>query len=155
MSAVFIGLIAGVILGYFLWHRQQPAPSGYKFIGGGFLRIYAQDRPADTFAFEKPKVTDSEGGVLDVQPELSYTFSSDKPGICDIKDNGDGTVTATYGTAVKLGDGSYDMAELKAESNAIDTPAGPIRDVKTEQVQLVIGAAAGFIGGGFKFPDGA
>lgn len=126
----------------------------YHFEGGGFMRTYAEDRPADTTAFTKPTVVDSENNPVDPQPDLTYTFSSDKPGICDIVDNGDGTVTTSYGTGVKLGDGSYDMAELRAESNEISLPDGStLKDVKTEQVQLVPGMAAGFAGGGFNLPE--
>lgn len=133
--------------------KQSLTPK-YHLEGGGFVKTYAEDRPADTSAFTKPTVVDSEGGAVDPQPDFSYTFSSDKPGICDIVDNGDGTVTTSYGTAVKLPDGSYDMAELKAESSTITLPDGTtLKDVKTEQVQLVPGQAAGFAGGGFNLPD--
>lgn len=126
----------------------------YHFEGGGFMRSYAGDRPPDTTSFTEPTVVDSEQTPLDPQPDLTYTFSSDKPEICDITDNGDGTVTTTYGTPVKLPDGSYDMATLKAESNEISLPDGStLKDVKTEQVQLLPGMAAGFVGGGFNLPE--
>lgn len=132
---------------------KPPQPS-YHFEGGGFVHTYAEDRKPDTFAFEKPKVVDSEGGVLDTQPDLNYLFSSSDDSIASIVDNGDGTVTVTYGTAKKLDDGSYAIAEVRAESNEIPLPDGStIKDVKLENVQLVIGAASGFAGGGFKFPD--
>lgn len=130
----------------------------YHFEGGGFVRTYAEDRPDETVTFRKPKVVDSEGGEVDPQPDLTYTFSSDKPNICDVTsstDNGDGTVAVGlhYEKAVKLPDNSYDMAELKAESNDITLPDGStLKDVKTEQVQLVPGVAAGFAGGGFELP---
>jgi hypothetical protein len=133
-----------------------PPVSGFHFEGGGFMRTYAEDRAPDTFTFTKPKVVDSEGGVLSPQPELNYTFSSDDEGIVSIVDNGDGTVTTTYKTARQLEDGSFAIAEVRAESNEISLADGStIKDVKTEQVQLVTGVAAGFAGGGFNFPDAA
>lgn len=118
------------------------------------MRTYAQDRPADTVQFQKPKVVDSEGGEVNPQPELSYTFSSDDESMVTIVDNGDGTVTLNYGTAQKLDDGSFKICEIRAESNDIDlSEEGILKDVKTEQIQLVPGSAAGFAGGGFQLPE--
>lgn len=130
----------------------------YHFAGGGFMRTYAGDRPDDTVKFVKPSVVDSEGTPVDPQPALNYTFTSDKPEICEIintVDNGpDVDLTVHYGTPVQLPDNSYDMAEVKAESDNVDLPDGSaIKDVKTEQIQLVPGVAAGFSGGGFGFPE--
>jgi hypothetical protein len=127
----------------------------YHFRGGHFMRRYAQDRPADTVTFSKAVLVDSEGGVVDPQPDLKYTFSSDKGNIADVVDNGDGTVTVNYGSFVKLEDGSYDIATLKAESNEITAADGStLKDVVTEQVQLVPGGVFGFgSSGGFNLPE--
>lgn len=137
----------------------QPPAQQFHFEGGGFMHTYKEDRPDEVIRFTKPPVVDSENKPVDPQPPLDYTFSSDKENIFSVtsaQDNGDGTVDVGlhYETAVKLDDGSYDIAELRAESNSIDTPAGPIKDVKTEQIQLVPGDAFGFGGGGgFALPD--
>lgn len=119
------------------------------------MRTFPQDRPADVIPFSARKVVDSEGAEVDPQPDLTYSFSSDKPDIVTILDNGDGTVTVNYNSAKKLEDNSYDIAEIRAESNDVSLPdGGVIKDVVTEQIQLVPGAAAGFGGGGgFQFPD--
>jgi hypothetical protein len=136
--------------------KTTPPEQVYKLVGGSFVRRIAEDRPADTFAFRKAVVVDSEGNPVDPQPDLNYTFSSDKEGITQIAGNGDGTVTTSYGTAVKT-DGAYEIATLKAESNEISLPDGStIKDVITEQIQLVPGGAAGFgTTGGFDFPPDA
>lgn len=118
------------------------------------MRTYAGDREADTITFNKPSVVDSEGTAVSPQPDLSYSFSSDKPEIVSVTDNGDGTITASYGTPKQMEDGSFDIAEVRAESSEITLPDGStLKDVKTEQIQLVPGAAAGFAGGGFAFPE--
>jgi len=135
-----------------------PQHKPFRFEGGGFMRTFKGDRPPDIITFHKPVVVDSEGTPVDPQPALNYTFSSDKPSISDVSATDDGgpsvSVTVTYGTPVKLEDGSYDMAEIRAESNILDTPAGPLKDVVTEQIQLVPGDAAGFgTGGRFEFPE--
>lgn len=129
-----------------------------SFRGGGFVKTYKGDRPAETVVFTKPVVVDSEGTPVNPQPTLTYQFSSSNPAIVgiDATDTGGPTVdvNATYGTPNQLGDGSYEIAEVKAESNEIDNGVGGIlKDVKTEQIQLVPGDAAGFGGGGFGFPD--
>lgn len=138
-------------------HLPAPEPSPrYHFEGGGFMKSYPEDRPAENVAFTKPQVVDSEGGAVDPQPELNYTFSSSNDSIVAVTDNGDGTIGVVYGKANKLADGSYEIAEVRAESNSIDLGNGQtLKDVKTEQVQLLPGTAAGFAGGGFAFPDNA
>lgn len=154
VTVLLVGIVIGLLIAHLCFQKPTPVSSGFKLVGGYFMRTYAEDRPADTSSFTKASVVDSEGGAVDPQPDLTYTFSSDKPGICDIKDNGDGTVTTTYGTAAKLPDGSYDIATLRGESNEIpDGSGGVIKDVVQDQVQLVPGAAAGFgTGGAFNLP---
>ncbi len=152
----FLGMLVGsLVVWYAFFRRLSPVlNSRLNFVGGGFLRTYAQDRPTDVVGFSKPTVVDSEGGAVDPQPDLSYLFSSSDESIASVTDNGDGTLNVSYGTARKQEDGSYAMAEIKAESNEITLPSGEvIKDVKTEQIQLVPGAAAGFSGGGFNFPE--
>lgn len=54
------GLMTGVVIGLLLVFGQslqsivnrclcrKPHPSGYKFVGGGFMKQYAEDRPSFT-----------------------------------------------------------------------------------------------------------
>lgn len=131
-----------------------PPQGKFQFVGGGFVRIYAGDRPAEDIPFVKASVADSEGTPLSPQPNLTYTFSSSNTAIASVTDNGNGTVHVEYGTPNQLPDGSFEIAEVKAESNTIDLPDGSsIKDVKTEQIQLLPGQAASFAGGGFQFPE--
>lgn len=131
----------------------QPQEQLFSFIGGGFVRQFAGDRADENVFFQKPIVVDSEGTPLSPQPDLSYTFSSDDPTGLELTDNGDGTVRFRYGTPKQLEDGSFKIFEGRAESNQIDIGNGNfIKDVRTEQVQLLPGVAAGFTGGGFQFP---
>lgn len=136
----------------------EPPPAKIRFEGGGFVRTYKGDRPAETVVFNKPQVVDSEGTPLSPQPTLTYEFTSDKPEIVGVSATDDGgptvNVDVTYGTPAQLEDGSFDIAEVRATSNDVDdTEGGTLVDVKTEQIQLVPGDAAGFANGGFGFPD--
>ncbi len=127
--------------------------SDFRFEGSGFVRVFAGDRPSEDIPFKKGVVVDSEGTPVDPQPELSYTFSSTSPSVVAIADNGNGTVHVDYVTPHQLEDGSFEIAELRGESNTIDLPDGSkLKDVFTEQIQLLPGIAAGFANSGFQFP---
>lgn len=137
---------------------NTPPAQQLKFKGGGFMFTFKGDRPDEVVKFTKPKVVDSEGTPVDSQPELSYTFTSNDEELVsftsDPVDNGDTIdLPIHYGKPVKQDDNSYAIAELTAESNEVDTPSGPIRDVKKELIQLVPGDAAGFSDSGFKFSE--
>jgi hypothetical protein len=135
-----------------------PPKRQLSFKGGGFMRTYKGDRPAEMIIFRKPTVVDSEGTAVDPQPELLYDFESSNPDLVGVSANDTGgptvEVNLTYGTPIKLEDGSYDMTELKATSNDVDLGEGILVDVRAELIQLVPGDAAGFAGsGGFELPE--
>lgn len=117
------------------------------------MKAYAGDRPPDDVPFAPAIVVDSEGTEVDQQPALFYTFSSSDEEMVTVAALEGGGVHLEYGKPKKLDDGSYSICEIRAESQEITVGSQTLKDVKTEQIQLVPGAASGFMGGGFQLPD--
>lgn len=135
---------------------KPPIVSGLHFEGGGFMRTYAGDRPAEKIDFAPARLVDSEGTVLpdDKQPQLDYSLTSSNPDVVGVSFDENGKIDATYGTPHKLEDNSYEIVEIRAESQEITLDNDEvIKDVKTEQIQLVPGSAVGLAGGGMSFPE--
>lgn len=154
--AIFvIGVLVGIAAAA-LWRKHKTLPSGYKLSGGTFVRTFPETRPPDVIRFTPASIVDAEGQPVDPQPSITYNFSSSDESISKIEQLNPGDpneLTVTYVTLKKNEDNSYAAATLKAESSDIPLADGSVlKDVVTEDIQLVPGGAAGFAGGGFNFP---
>lgn len=117
------------------------------------MKTFAEDRPADKVKIVPGAVTDYEGGVVDPQPSFTYAVSSSDPSIVAVsQDNPDdqSEVTFTYNTAKKNADGSFASASIVA--TVTDAAASTVTETITEDIQLVVGAAANIGPGRFQFP---
>lgn len=120
------------------------------------MRTFPQDRPADKVKIMPGAVTDSEGGVIDSQPKFNYSVSSSDASIVAVsQDNPDdpAEITFAYGTAKKSDDGSFASATVSA--TVTDADAESVKEIITEDIRLVIGAAANIGPGHFEFPGDA
>jgi hypothetical protein len=148
----FLGLAIGIAAAI-LFIRNPPKGAQNQLKGSRFMRVFPEDRPADKVKIVPGAVSDSEGGVVDPQPAFTYSVSSSDPSIVAVsQDNPDdlSEVTFTYGTAKKNADNSFASASIVA--TVTDAAASAVTETITEDIQLVVGAAANIGAGHFQFP---
>ncbi len=148
--------IFAIALWFLLGARRStinPRPGAQQLKGTHFMRTFPEDRPADKVKIVPGAVTDSEGGVIDPQPAFTYSVLSSDPSIVAVsQDNPDdpSEVTFTYVTAKKNDDGSFSSATVSA--TVTDADANEVTETITEDIRLIIGAAANIGPGHFEFP---
>lgn len=132
---------------------NPPLPPGPSIEGSKFMRTFPEDRPADVVKIVPGAVTDSEGGAVDPQPSFNYSVSSSDTSIVAVSQdnpNDPSEVTFKYGTAKKNADGSFASATVTA--TVTDADANEIHEDITEDITLVVGAAANLGPGHLQFP---